>query len=101
MNDTGHKNDAGKARMDLISPFVLLEVGEVLTQGAEKYGDYNWQKVGAEHFYAAAQRHLNKFWAGENLAEDSGHSHLVHAITNLMFIYELTGYPKQPKSIQE
>ena len=84
----GHKGDNGKARMDLISPRALLEIGYVLALGAKTYGDYNWQKVSAERHYAAALRHLNKFWSGETL-DESGYHHLIHAITDLMFVYEL------------
>ena len=85
---SGHKSDNGKARMDLISPDALLEMGQVLALGAKTYGDYNWQKVPAERHYAAALRHLNKFWVGE-ISDESGYHHLIHAITDLMFVYEL------------
>ena len=84
----GHKNDNGKARMDLISPSTLLEIGEVLAYGAKRYGDNNWKKVAQERHYAAALRHLNKFWSGKIL-DKSGYHHLIHAITDLMFVYEL------------
>ena len=97
----GHKGDNGKARMDLISADALLEIGRVLALGAEMYGDYNWHKVTPERYYAAAQRHLSKYWAGEIL-DKSGYHHLIHAITNLMFVYELDdskGYAL-PKSAQ-
>ena len=98
---SGYKNDNGKARMDLISSDALLEMGQVLALGAETYGDYNWQKVFPEKHYAAAQRHLNKYWSGETL-DKSGYHHLIHAITDLMFVYELDdskGYAL-PKSAQ-
>ena len=85
---SGHKNDNGKARMDLISADALLEMGQVLALGAEMHGDYNWKKVSLARHYAAAQRHLNKFWSGKIL-DKSGYHHLIHAITDLMFVYEL------------
>ena len=86
---SGYKNDIGKARMDLIPPGTLLEVGEVLAYGTKHYGDNNWKKVAQERHYAAALRHINKFWAGEKLNKESGYHHLIHAITDLMFVYEL------------
>ena len=87
---SSHKNDNGKARMDLISADALLEMGQVLALGAEMYGNYNWKKVSLARHYAAAQRHLNKFWSGKIL-DKSGYHHLIHAITDLMFVYELDG----------
>ena len=84
----GRKNDNGKARMDLISSDALLEMGQVLALGAETYGDYNWEKVSLARHYAAALRHLNKFWSGEIL-DKSGYHHLIHAMTDLMFVYGL------------
>ena len=98
---SGDKGDRGKARLDLISAGALLEVGRVLALGAEMYGDYNWKEVSPTRHYAAAQRHLNKFWSGETL-DKSGYHHLIHAITDLMFVYELDdskGYAL-PKSAQ-
>ena len=85
---SGRKNDNGKARMDLISSDALLEMGQVLALGAEMYGDYNWKKVAKERYFAAALRHINKFWSGE-ISDKSGYHHLIHAITDLMFVYEL------------
>ena len=87
---SGYKNDNGKARMDLISADALLEMGQVLALGAEMHGDYSWKKVSLTRHYAAAQRHLNKFWSGKTL-DKSGCHHLIHAITDLMFVYELDG----------
>ena len=85
----GHKNDNGKARMDLISPSTLLEIGEVLAYGAKRYGDNNWKKVAQERHFAAALRHINKFWAGEKLDKESGCHHIVHALTDLFFVREI------------
>jgi hypothetical protein len=86
----GVKNDDGKNRLDLIRPWTLLRVGEVLTYGAKKYGVDNWLHVtdGQARFYAAALRHLLAWKGGEKLDKDSGLSHLAHAITNIMFLLE-------------
>jgi len=49
---------ANKYRLDLIHPTVILELGKVLTYGANKYGERNYQKGLAYHrVYGAALRH--------------------------------------------
>ena len=41
----GTKHDAGKPRMDLIPPRAEMLLAEVLTFGANRYGDDNWRDV--------------------------------------------------------
>lgn len=56
---SGVKRDAGKLRLDLIPPEMHRTLGEVLTFGASKYDDHNWEKgLDSERLYAACQRHL-------------------------------------------
>nr|DAF73372.1 MAG TPA: hypothetical protein [Caudoviricetes sp.] len=81
------KFDQGKPRVDLIDPRFLLELGEVLGFGAEKYGENNWQAVEPKRYKAAALRHMCQYCAGEKVDKESGKSHLVHAACNLMFLY--------------
>ena len=40
----GLRANKGKLRFDLIPPEMDKAVAEVLTQGATKYGDRNWEK---------------------------------------------------------
>jgi len=84
----GKKYDQGKLRFDLIDPFFTKEVVEVLTVGADKYGDNNWQEVPAaqERYYAALQRHLHAWRCGEELDKEDALTHLAHAATNIMFL---------------
>ena len=81
------KSDAGKPRMDLISPEMMTSLGEVLAHGAAKYGAGNWE-AGAEYsrYFAAAQRHLWAWQSGEDIDEESGLPHLSHAMCCLMFL---------------
>lgn len=81
------KYDKGKPRVDLIDPNFLMELGEVLGFGAEKYGENNWQTVEPKRYKAAALRHLYQYLLGEKTDEESHKSHLVHAACNLMFLY--------------
>jgi hypothetical protein len=76
----------GKVRMDLVPPEITLMIGRVLTHGAEKYGENNWQHVQKERYIAAAYRHLLSYQTGEYLDDDSGLPHLAHAITSLAFV---------------
>ena len=87
----GRKDDKGKPRMDLLPPKALLEVGEVLAHGAQKYGENNWRLVenAKERYLAAALRHVFQWRAGEELDPESGLSHLAHAATNLIFMMEV------------
>ncbi|KKL12261.1 hypothetical protein LCGC14_2537540 [marine sediment metagenome] len=82
----GTKHDQGKLRYDLIPPDVMDEVAFVLTHGAQKYGDRNWE-LGIEHSrtIAAAERHIAAFKAREQLDADGNTHHLANAIVELMF----------------
>lgn len=83
------KNDSEKSRLDLIPYGVLEELGHVLGHGAAKYGEYNWKSGGGlewKRSYAACLRHLGEWSTGQNIDADSGRSHLIHAMANLMFL---------------
>lgn len=76
----GRKDDGGKLRMDLLAPEALRGVAEVLTYGASKYDDRNWEAgIKWGRVYAALLRHLTSWWGGEELDEESGKHHLDHA----------------------
>ncbi len=96
--DSGTKNDLGKNRVDLISPVVLEELGKILTMGAAKYGDRNWEKgIDYNRIYGAALRHLLDFWSGEDLDAESGLLHLSHCLCNLMFLIHYETCPEYEK----
>lgn len=83
MNE-GKKFDTGKLRLDLITPEMHRALGEVLTFGANKYGDRNWEKgIDLDRLYAANQRHLLAHREGEATDPESGLPHLFHAFCNL------------------
>ena len=84
------KADQAKARMDLLPPKVLEGVAQVLAFGAKKYAAWNWVKAPAYgRYFAAAQRHLAAWQAGEDLDPETGLPHLHHALCSLMFLAEL------------
>jgi hypothetical protein len=77
----------GKSRIALISPHLFNETAKVLTFGAEKYSERNWEKgFPWSDTYSALQRHLNAWWAGEELEPESGLHHLGFAACNVMFL---------------
>lgn len=83
----GDKFDEGKARYDLVPPEGIHGVAQVLTYGASKYGDRNWER-GIEYgrLFAATMRHMWSWWRGEVFDRESGHSHLAHAATNIFML---------------
>ena len=85
----GRKDDQGKLRYDLIPAWPLEQLAAVMTYGAKTYGDHNWRKgLKYSQLYAAAQRHLNAFWQGDDIDEDSGLPHLAHAAANMLMLLE-------------
>lgn len=83
------KQDAGKPRWDLLPIRPIEEVVEVLTDGAAKYSENGWQKVSnaKERYFAALMRHIVAWREGQTCDIESGKSHLIHAICNLLFLY--------------
>jgi hypothetical protein len=90
----GVKFDADKARYDLIPPEIEEAIAKVLTFGAVKYGERNWElgmKWGRP--YAALRRHMAAWWSGEDTDPETGMPHTWHACACLAFIvaYEQRG----------
>ena len=96
----GRKDDQGKVRMELLPHELMIGVAKVLTFGAKKYNDRNWEKGMAwSRVYGALQRHLVAWWAGESRDEETGYSHLWHAGCCLAFLmaYEMRGIGKDDR----
>jgi len=81
------KNDDHKLRWDLLPLDVVEGAVAGFTHGAAKYAPNNWRK-GARwgRLFAALQRHLQAFWRGEEIDEDSGLHHLDLAQCELMML---------------
>ena len=84
------KDDAGKLRFDLIDHEFEAELAAVLTHGASKYADNNWQNAepveAKARYYAAFRRHVLAYLRGESIDPDSGCPHLVCAACSLLFL---------------
>lgn len=87
-NERGAKQSASPARLDLLPALATLRVGEVLKEGAEKYGEDNWRGL-------SVGDHLNHMLVHvyAHLAGDSQDDHLAHAACRAMMALEtrLTG----------
>ena len=83
----GIKFDEDKVRLDLIPPEMIFAVGTILTYGAKKYEDRNWE-LGMKWSrpYGALMRHMWAWWGGEKLDKETGHSHLWHALCCIAFL---------------
>lgn len=90
----GKRYDEGKIRLDLIPADALRAVAQVMTMGAAKYGERNfergmlWSKA-----LGPLLRHVNARQLGEKYDKESGLPHLAHAACNVLFLlaYELRG----------
>lgn len=83
----GVKHDQQKLRVDLLPVPELEGIAEVLTRGAVKYGDRNWEEgIAFGRLYGAALRHMFAFWQGEDDDAESGLPHLDHALCELLFL---------------
>jgi len=88
---SGLRYNAGKPRMDLISPWAAEGHAEVLTYGMKKYAAYNWAKgLSWSETVASLERHLAAFKKGEDIdrIEDggSGLPHIDHLQANAAFL---------------
>ena len=84
----GMKDDQQKARWDLLPLNPIAQIVDVLTFGASKYADNNWQHVKQpkDRYFAAAMRHLYAYREGERKDPESGLHHLAHAACCLIFL---------------
>jgi len=81
------KFDTGKLRYSLIPPIATEALASVLTYGAKKYKPNNWKTAeDFDRYTDALYRHLEAWRGGQEFDEESGLSHLSHALTNIAFL---------------
>jgi len=92
--DNNPKSQYGikKPALQLVPPAATIYLAMGFTDGAEKYGPYNWRanEVSASVYVGAALRHINEWWDGEESASDSGFPHIAHALSCLAIIADAT-----------
>lgn len=84
----GRKHDSNKPRYSLLPTGTVNQVIQVLEYGAVKYEIDNWQRVPSARtrYYDAAMRHIDDWWNGSEVDEESSLPHLAHAICCLLFL---------------
>jgi hypothetical protein len=83
----GLRFNEGKLRYDLIHPEAQKGLVKVLTLGAQKYAERNWEK-GMEwsKITASLKRHIAAIEAGEDFDKESGLLHADHVQANAHFL---------------
>lgn len=91
MSEGGTKFDSGKPLITLIPSSVIIGMAKILEMGQKKYGKLNWKKgIVYTRLLDAANRHMLAFQSGEDNDPESSHSHLLHAMVNLAFLFYFT-----------
>ena len=92
MEHKGLRFNQGKTRFDLVHPWSHEQMVNVLTKGAIKYYDRNWENGMAwSNVIASLKRHLNAIEKGEDFDPETGELHAAHIACNAHF---LTAYYK-------
>jgi hypothetical protein len=95
--ELGYKKDEGKLRWSLLPIGPLRSVIRVMAYGANKYSEDNYMNgMKFTRIYDANMRHLTAWKDGEDFDEETGESHIAHAICcGLMLLaLILKGYGK-------
>jgi hypothetical protein len=88
----------GKPKLSYFLEFSspMEAIARIMEFGACKYEDGNWRQGGKpdSEYLDSMMRHLDKWKRGETFDQDSGCSHIGHAIWNLCALLELN-YPTE------
>jgi len=79
-----------KPKLSDVPPVSLFALGAAMSDGAKKYGRYNWRETGATSsvFFDAIARHLIDWYNGEDYAHDSKVHHLGHIMASCAIILD-------------
>lgn len=92
LKPTNPKDRAATSRLDLsLFPETAIAYGALaMTEGDCKYGGYNWREAGvlASVYYAAARRHLGKWWDGQDDDPKTWVPHLANALACIAVIID-------------
>ncbi len=92
--DKTSKSELVQFGLSILEFTSMLEVGKVLAFGAEKYSEESWKQVAVKRYWGALGRHLHEIDLSPVTPNDSesGLNHYAHAMTNVLFILELTDW---------
>lgn len=79
-----------KPQLHLVPPSSLVACARVMELGAKKYGPYNWRKdpVKMSVYIAAAKRHIDQAFDGQDKDSESKESHFAHAMACMAIILD-------------
>ena len=85
-----------KVPLHLVPPSAAHYLAHAFSDGAVKYGPYNWREknVAASVYIAAMKRHIDSWWDGEDLSEDAKVEHLAHAMACAAIILDAASIGK-------
>lgn len=88
VKDTNPKDAVGvkKWRQYCTVPTTIIwELGVAMLEGSRKYGRHNYRVAGvrASVYVDAAKGHIDQWWEGEDIDEESGLNHITKAIASL------------------
>jgi len=85
----GLRFNEGKTRYDLVPTFAQEQYAKVLTKGAEKYAERNWE-LGMKwsKVLASLERHLQAIKRGEDFDPETNLLHSAHVMCNAAFLTE-------------
>ena len=83
----GFRYNKGKLRYDLVHPKAHADMVEVLTAGANKYFDRNWENgLSWTSVLASLKRHIAAIEDGEDYDTETKLLHVAHAACNIHFL---------------
>lgn len=79
-----------KLNYSLVPDTLVTYACQAYSEGAYKYGAYNWRYAGvkASTYYSALNRHIRKWWNGEDFDPKTKVHHLANAIACLGIILD-------------
>lgn len=87
--EQGKKFDSQKTRHELLPPFAIEQMAKVLTLGANKYGDRNWEAgINWSRIIGAIKRHTAAIERGEDFDQETGLLHSAHLLCESGFLTE-------------
>jgi hypothetical protein len=85
----GMRFNEGKTRHDLVPAFAQEQYALVLTLGANKYAERNWERgMKWSKVLSSLERHLQAIKRGEDYDKETGLLHSAHVMCNAAFLTE-------------